>query len=95
MSVKHQVMEFSSLDAIVTCISAGVGITLLPVALVDAVWKDRSVAVHQLPADRASVQVVFVQGFDSYPTSALNAFLKMCREIPNAEPAAKVATGIG
>jgi LysR family transcriptional regulator, cell division regulator len=94
MGVKYHVMEFSSLDAISTCISAGVGITLLPAALVDHVWKDgdvwkdRSVAVHQLPADKTWVQVVFVQRSDSYPTSALNSFLKMCREIPNGEPAA-------
>src|SRR5262249_39214821 len=38
MGIKHQVMEFSSLDAIITCISAGVGVTLLPAALVDDVW---------------------------------------------------------
>ena len=94
MGVKHQVMEFSSLDAIITCISAGVGITLLPAALVDDVWKERSVAVHQLSADRASIQVVFVQRSDSYPTSALNSFLKMCREIPNSEPATIAAMGI-
>jgi LysR family transcriptional regulator, cell division regulator len=95
MGVKYHVMEFSSLDAIITCISAGVGITLLPAAMVDDVWKDRSVAVHQLPADKTWVQVVFVQRSDSYPTSALNSFLKMCREIPNGEPAAKAVTGIG
>lgn len=94
MGIKHQLMEFSSLDAIITCISAGVGITLLPAALVDDVWKDRSVAVHQLPVDRSSMQVVFVQRSESYPTSALNSFLKMCREIPNSEPAAKAAMGI-
>jgi DNA-binding transcriptional LysR family regulator len=95
MGLKHQVMEFSSLDAIITCISAGVGITLLPAALVDDVWKDRSVAVHQLPADKTLVQVVFVQRSDSYPTSALNSFLKMCRVNPNGVAAARAATGIG
>jgi DNA-binding transcriptional LysR family regulator len=95
IGIKYQVMEFSSLDAIITCISAGVGVTLLPAALVDDVWKDRSVAVHQLPADKTWVQVVFVKRSDSYPTSALNSFLKMCRVNPNGEPAARAATGIG
>ena len=94
MGIKHQLMEFSSLNAIITCITAGVGITLLPAALVDDVWKDRSVAVHQLPRDKNRVQVVFVQRSDSYPTSALSSFLKMCREIPNSEPATRAATGI-
>jgi LysR family transcriptional regulator, cell division regulator len=94
MGVRHQIMEFSSLDAIVTCISAGVGITLLPAALVNDFWKDRSVAVHPFPAEKAWVQVVFVQRVDSYPTTALNAFLRMCRESANGAPAARAATGI-
>jgi DNA-binding transcriptional LysR family regulator len=76
-------MEFASLDAIITCISSGVGITLLPRALVDKLWVDQSVTVHELPADQAQVETVFVRRHDRYPTSALNAFLKMSRKISN------------
>jgi LysR family transcriptional regulator, cell division regulator len=93
--IRRHVMEFSSLDAIVTCISAGVGITLLPAAVAEDFWKDRPVAVHAFPADRAWIQVVFVRRQDSYPTSALQSFLKMCRKSLSGEPAARAATGIG
>src|SRR5882724_9828596 len=34
LGIRYAVMEFASLDAIITCITAGVGITLLPKALV-------------------------------------------------------------
>jgi LysR family transcriptional regulator, cell division regulator len=83
LGIRHVVMEFASLDAIITCVSAGVGITLLPKALVDKLWTDQSVAVHELPVDQAQVETVFVRRQDRYPTSALNAFLKMSRQISN------------
>jgi len=85
LGIRHVVMEFASLDAIITCVSAGVGITLLPKALVDKLWADQSVTVHELPVDQAQVETVFVRRQDRYPTSALHAFLKMSRQISNIE----------
>ena len=81
MGIRHTIMEFASLDAIVTCITAGVGITLLPKTLVDRLWINQPVTVHELPADQARVETVFVRRHDYHPTSALNAFLRMSREI--------------
>ena len=83
LGIRYVMMEFGSLDAIITSITAGVGITLLPKALVDRLWTDRSVTVHELPVDQARVETVFVRRHDHYPTSALNAFLRMSREISN------------
>ena len=83
LGVRYVVMEFASLDAIITSVTAGVGITLLPKALVDRLWTDQPVAVHELPVDQARVETVFVRRFDHYPTSALDAFLRMSREISN------------
>ena len=85
LGIRHVVMEFASLDAIITCVSAGVGITLLPKALVDKLWTDQSVTVLELPVDQAQVETVFVRRQDRYLTSALNAFLKMSRQISNIE----------
>jgi DNA-binding transcriptional LysR family regulator len=79
VGIEYQTMEFSSQDAIITCISAGVGITLLPAALVNHIWKDRSVRVHELPADQANVGIVFVRRLERKPSSALNSFLEMSR----------------
>jgi DNA-binding transcriptional LysR family regulator len=81
LDIRHVVMEFSSLDAIITCITAGVGITLLPKTLAERLWIDQSITMHELPADQTRVETVFVRRHDRYPTSALNAFLKMTREI--------------
>jgi LysR family transcriptional regulator, cell division regulator len=83
LGVGYSVLEFASLDAIITSISAGVGITLLPKALVDRLWTDRSITVHTLPVDQAQVETVFVRRHDRYPSSALDAFLRMSRQISN------------
>jgi DNA-binding transcriptional LysR family regulator len=83
LGLHYTVMEFGSLDAIITCISAGVGITLMPKSLVNKLLIDQSVTVHELPVDQAQVETVFVRRQDRYPTSALDAFLKMSRQISN------------
>jgi len=83
LGLHYTVMELGSLEAIVTCISAGVGITLIPKSLVKKLLTDQSVTVHELPLDQAQVETVFVRRQDRYPTSALDAFLKMSRQISN------------
>ena len=83
LGIRYMVMEFASLDAIMTCVSAGVGITLLPKALVDRPWIDQSITVHELPVDQAQVETVFVRRHDRNLTSALNAFLRMTHQISN------------
>src|ERR1700739_641974 len=60
-----------------------IGITLLPKVLGDRLWTDQSVAVHELPVDQAQVETVFIRRHDHYATSALNAFLRMSRQVSN------------
>jgi DNA-binding transcriptional LysR family regulator len=83
LDIRHTMLEFASLDTIITSITAGVGITLLPKALVDRLWTDQSVTVHELPVDQARVETVFVRRHDRSLTSALSAFLRMSRQISN------------
>lgn len=73
-------LEFGSLDAIIACVAAGVGVTLLPKALIAREVEAGRVAMHRLPQDQGRVDTVFVQREDGYATSALTAFLAMARE---------------
>lgn len=73
--VSAEPLEFGSLDAIVSCVSAGVGVTLLPKALVAGAWKDGRVAVHEIPSDLSRVETLFIQRSDAYVSSAMAAFL--------------------
>jgi DNA-binding transcriptional LysR family regulator len=78
-AVAFRCLEFGTLDAIFACVAAGIGITLLPRALVGA---DRPVAAHALPAAEARVDTVFIRRRDAFVSSALAAFVAMARPTP-------------
>jgi DNA-binding transcriptional LysR family regulator len=68
-------LEFGTIEAIISCVAAGLGITLLPKALIGAVWREGRVAIHSLPASESAVETVFVRRLDGFVSSALAAFL--------------------
>lgn len=73
--VVQRQMEFGTLEAILGCVSAGLGITMLPRALIDNVANAARFSIHTLPRAEAIVQTVFVRRRDSFLPSALRAFL--------------------
>jgi LysR family transcriptional regulator, cell division regulator len=72
-------LEFGMIDGIVGCAAAGVGITLLPRAVVEPALREGRIAVHALPAAEAHVETVFIRRRDAYLSSALARFLDCCR----------------
>lgn len=66
-----QPLEFGSLDAIMGCVAAGIGITLLPKAIVATAWRDGIIAVHELAPEYSEVQTVFIRREDAYVSSAI------------------------
>ena len=72
-----RILEFGTLEAIIGCVEAGLGMTLLPEALVGQVWRDERVAVHPLPNDYGHVDTLFIRRRDSFQSSALKALLAL------------------
>jgi DNA-binding transcriptional LysR family regulator len=72
-------LEFGTLDAIIACVGAGLGVTLLPKSVVEAARRAGRVAVRTLPKAEARVDTVFVRRRDVYVSSALAAFLDLAR----------------
>lgn len=77
--VGPRLLEFGTLDAILACVGAGLGVTLLPLALAEGAWREGRVGVHSLPSEEAWVETVFVRRRDAYTSSALAAFLDLMR----------------
>ncbi len=75
-----QPLEFGALDAVLACISAGIGISLLPRALVERHARAGEVALHELPDTQRWAQTVFIWRADAYRSAALDAFLALARE---------------
>lgn len=69
-------LEFGTLEAILGAVAAGLGITLMPHALIGPAWRGGQVRAHRLPPAEARVQTVFVRRRDRLPSSALLAFQK-------------------
>jgi DNA-binding transcriptional LysR family regulator len=68
-------LEFGTLEAIFGCVAAGLGISLLPRALIGGVCATGRVSMHALPAVEARVETVFIRRRDGFESSALKAFL--------------------
>jgi DNA-binding transcriptional LysR family regulator len=72
-------LEFGTLEAIISCVSAGLGVTLLPRALLGPVWEQGRVRAHALPDSERSAETVFIRHREAYMSSALRAFLDIAR----------------
>jgi DNA-binding transcriptional LysR family regulator len=73
-------LEFGSIDAIIACVSAGVGVTLLPRGVVANAVREGLVAAHEIAPELAAVETVFVRRLDGYFSSALSIFLQSVRQ---------------
>ena len=74
--VDARTQEFGSLDAIVGCVAAGLGITLLPLSVMAAAARIGEVALHALPHE-ATVDTLFIRRRDGFTSSALAAFIQL------------------
>jgi DNA-binding transcriptional LysR family regulator len=93
MLAKHgahalRVLEFGTIEALIACAAAGLGVTLLPKGMVEAAaWKHR-IAVHTLPRADAFADTVFIRRRDGFTSSALRAFLQcVCQPWAEAKAA--------
>jgi DNA-binding transcriptional LysR family regulator len=82
-------LEFGTIDGIIGCVSAGVGITLLPRSVVEVAERSGLVALHALPREDAEVDTVFIRPREGFVSSALHAFLTCVRGAPVVADAAE------
>ncbi len=78
--VGFRLLEFGTIEAIFGCVSAGLGVTLLPRSLIGQVWRDDRLTVHKLPKTEAHVETTFIRRREAFASSALLAFLQCARE---------------
>jgi len=74
-----RLLEFGTIESVIACVSAGVGITLLPRALLGSVWERGRLRVHPMPNDEGRVETVFIRHREAFVSSALRAFMEMAR----------------
>ena len=84
--VPNQIMEMGTLDGILSCVAAGMGVTLLPRAVAENCSVRHSIRFHTLPAEFANVSTVFIRRNDSMLTSAMSAFIGLAQEQVTGTP---------
>jgi len=67
--------ELGTLDGMIGCAAADMGVTLLPRAVVEASAMQSSVSVHTLKPDHARVETLFIQRRSGHQSSALQGFV--------------------
>lgn len=78
--VLHGATELGSLEAILGCVAAGMGVSLLPLAAVELSSSRDKLAVKRIPAKYARLNIVFVRRKDVLMTRGLQAFLETIKQ---------------
>jgi DNA-binding transcriptional LysR family regulator len=78
--VPNQVMELGTLDGILSCVAAGMGVTLLPEAVMRQHHLSSRIRCHALPPEVARAKTVFIRRNDVSMTPAVVEFLNVVRE---------------
>ncbi len=84
-----RLMEFGTAEAILGCVMAGMGVTLLPRAFVARPGHEGAVAIHSLPPKTARLPTSFVRRKDTLVTRAMTRLLELVREPRDGAAAAE------
>lgn len=74
-----RLMEFGTLETILACVSAGLGITVLPRSLLSTSRYAEHLATIALPPTESRVETVFVTRSGTRPSASLRAFLAIAK----------------
>jgi Transcriptional regulator len=75
--INYSILEFGSLEGIINCVASGVGISILPRAVVQ-LYKNKSMVAHKIPKSIALVKTIFIRRKENLPRN-LDLFSKMIK----------------
>lgn len=73
---QSDIFEFGSLEGILGCVGAGMGITLLPIGTVTASSSASRLRMHHLPAHLARAETTFIRRADATLSPAMSQFMR-------------------
>jgi DNA-binding transcriptional LysR family regulator len=87
-------MEFGTLDGIIGCVEAGMGVSMLPRIVAEPMQQAGRISIHSLPEGAGEAQTLLVYRKDSLLTAAFERFLDHTYEVFHLLPADDAATGV-
>jgi DNA-binding transcriptional LysR family regulator len=73
----NKIMEFGTIDGIIGCVSAGLGISMLPQSVIAKHVQDGILRQHSIPNQYGKVKTVFIYRKDKYVPASLIKFINM------------------
>lgn len=70
-----RILEFGTIETILGCAAAGLGVTLLPRGIAQGAAERGRVRLHPLPAREGRVTTLFIRRKDGYRSPAMTAFM--------------------
>jgi DNA-binding transcriptional LysR family regulator len=75
--IPEKIMELGTLDGIIGCVSAGLGISLLPRSVVGKYANEGHLTLHSIPNRFGKVKTLFIYRKDKYISTSLKEFIEM------------------
>lgn len=69
--IPNKLMEFGTLEGIIGCVSAGLGISMLPYSVVEKYIHEGNLRYHSVPDSYGNVKTIFIYRKDTYTPSSL------------------------
>lgn len=70
-------MEMSTIEGIIGCVSAGLGITMLPRSVIERMTRREQVRIHKLPKDASRVETLFITNKAQVRSSAMERLIEV------------------
>ncbi|MCK9689428.1 LysR family transcriptional regulator [Scleromatobacter humisilvae] len=92
--IPNQILELGTLDGILSCVAAGMGVTMLPRSVVERYASKDLLRCHSVPAEFGRITTVFITHADSVPTAAVRALVDLALHPDPARATAPVEAAI-
>ncbi|MBB6449747.1 DNA-binding transcriptional LysR family regulator [Geomicrobium halophilum] len=76
----RKIMEFGTLESIIGCVKAGLGVSITTQSLVKQYQVERDLNLHSLPPKYSNVSTVFIRREDTFVDRAYKNFLSMVKQ---------------
>lgn len=75
--IPNKIMEFGTMDGIIGCVSAGLGISMLPYSVIAKHIQEGTLRQHSLPNPYGKVKTMFIYRKEKYLPTSLLKFIDM------------------
>jgi len=77
----RKIMEFGTLEGIIGCVSAGMGITMFPRSIIINLNYLDKVNMHSMPEALSAMPITFIRRKDAFLTKAMSVFIQTALEM--------------